>query len=183
MLPTNRLDASAQSGQPNVAPEGDAAPDATVLLELRKDLAAIVAEFAKVVEQRAAEAKAAAAAGMERALLETRLTIRSHPVAAAAVALLLGAGLALAVLPALRPSRKARRLPDWSLPAIPAAYLQTARDLPHAISGSTAMASMASAFERLVEQISTIDPKASLTPALEKAGSWLTGLRTAAGGR
>lgn len=179
MLTPNRTDAFAQDAQSNEGGPDHAAPDHSVLLELRKDLAAVVADLTKIVEHRAAQAKAGAEAGIDTA----STMIRSHPVASVAVAVLLGAGVAVAVLPSSRPSRRTLRAHDWALPAMPAAFAQTVRDLPSSVANSSTLASLASAFERVVEHIATVDPKSSLTPALQKAGSWLTELRGAMGAR
>ncbi len=176
MLPSNRTDAFAQDAQSNEGGPDHAAPDHSVLLELRKDLAAVVADLTKIVEHRAAQAKAGAEAGIDTA----STMIRSHPVASVAVAVLLGAGVAVAVLPSSR--RRTLQPRDWSLPAMPA-FVQTVRDLPSSVASSSTLASLASAFERVVEHIATVDPKSSLTPALQKAGSWLTELRGAMSAR
>ena len=179
MLPSNRTDASAKEAQYNEGGPDHSAPDPSVLVELRKDLAAIVADLTKVVEHRAAQAKAGAAGGIDAAAS----MIRSHPVASVAVAVLLGAGVAVAILPSSRPSRRSSLARDWALPAMPAAFVQTVRDLPSSVASSSTLSSLASAFERVVEHIATVDPKSSLTPALEKAGVWLNGFRATMGAK
>ena len=174
MLPSNRIDAFAQEAQTSEGGPGQAPPDHSVLQELRTDLSAIVADLTKIVEHRAAQAKAGAADGISAA----SAMIRSHPVASVAVAALVGAGVAVLVLPLSHPARRTLRARDWSLPAMPAAFVQTVRDLPSSVAGSSTLSSLASAFERVVEHVATVDPKSSLTPALEKAGAWLSGLRS-----
>jgi len=178
MLPSNRADMLAQEAQASEGGPDHAPPDPIVLLELRRDLAAIVADLSKVVAQRVAQAKAGATDGFGAA----STMIRSHPVASVAAAALFGAGLAAVVLPSARPSRRAIHARDWPLPAMPA-FVQTVRDIPAALSGSPAFSSLASAFERVVGHIATVDPKSSLTPALEKAGAWLSTLRTTMGAK
>ena len=48
-----------------------------------------------------------------------------------------------------------------------------------ASSGSSVLA----AFERLADSVSSIDPKSSLVPALEKAANWFNSLRGSAKGK
>ena len=158
-------------------------PDQAVLAELRKDLGVIVADLAKVVEERVAQAKAAAIEGMDQGLEAARSTIRTHPVSAIAVAALLGAGLAVALTSAAQPTRDASRLATWSPPTSRDEFMQRARSMQSSVSQSSTLSSLVSAFERVVESVSTIDPKSSLTPALEKAGTWLSGLRATMGGK
>jgi len=178
MLPPNRIDTMAPLSQSFEDAPDHAPPDPTVLLELRKDLAAVVADLSRIVAQRAAQAKAGATDGIDAA----NTMIRSHPVASVAAAALLGAGLAAVVLPSARPPRRALRARDWPLPTMPA-FVQTERDLPSSVAGSSTFSSLASAFERVVEHIATVDPKSSLTPALEKAGTWLSTLRSTMGAK
>jgi len=179
MLPSNRAEALAQEVQTSEGGSDHAPADPTVLLELRRDLAAIVGDLSRVVAQRAAQAKAGATDGIGA----VSTMIRSHPVSSVAAAALLGAGVAAVVLPSSRPSRHTLHARDWSLPTMPAAFLQTIRDLPSAVSGSSTLSSLASALERVVEHIATVDPKSSLTPALEKAGTWLSTLRSTMGAK
>ena len=175
MLPSNRTDALAQEAKSNEGGPDHVAPDQSVLMELRKDLAAIVTDLAKVVEHRSAQARAGTAGGIDAA----SMLIRSHPVASVAVAVVLGAGVAVTVLP----PRRTLRASDWPLPGMPAAFVQTIRDLPSSVASSSTLSSLASAFERVVEQIAAVDPKSSLTPALERAGTWFNGLRTSMGAK
>jgi ElaB/YqjD/DUF883 family membrane-anchored ribosome-binding protein len=154
-------------------------PDHDVLMELRKDLAAVVAELTTVVERRAAEAEVMAG----RAIEGTSQIIRLHPVAAVAIAMLVGAGIAQIVVPSRRPAHSSMHLPAWTAPAMPAAWMQSARDFPASVARSSAFASLASILERVVEQISTLDPKSQLSPALDKAGHWLNGLRGTVGAK
>ena len=179
MLPSNRTDALAQEAQSNEGGPDHVAPDQSVLMELRKDLAAIVTDLAKVIEHRSAQARAGTAGGIDAA----SAMIRSHPAASVGLAVLLGAAVAAAILPSSRPSRRTLRARDWSQTSMPAAFVQTVRDLPSSVSNSTTLSSLAGAFERVVEQIAAVDPKSSLTPALERAGTWFNGLRTSMGAK
>ncbi len=154
-------------------------PDNDVLMELHRDLAAVVAELTKVVERRAAEAEAVA----QRTLENTSQIIRLYPVAAIAVAMLLGAGVARFAMPTRHPTRQAMHLPAWPLPAPPAAWMQSARDLPASAAGSSPFASLASILERVVSEVATLDPKAQLSPMLDRAGAWLSGLKATVGGK
>jgi ElaB/YqjD/DUF883 family membrane-anchored ribosome-binding protein len=175
----NRLDAVNDTDPSLGGAPQDESQDRDVLAELRGDLAAIVADLTKVVEARSAQAKVVADQGLEAA----RDTIRTHPVMAIAVAALLGAGVAIALTSAPRRSRAASRISDWIPPVPRAAVMHMADGMQHAAVQSSTLSSLASAFERMVEQLSTIDPKSSLTPALEKAGSWLNSVRSAMGGK
>ena len=179
MQTPNRLDAvNATDPSLGSAPGGES-QDHDVLAELRRDLGAIVADLTKVVEVRSAQAKAAADQGLDAA----RDTIRTHPIAAIAVATLLGAGVAIAFSSPPRTTRSPSRLSDWAPPTSRAELMHRAEGVQRSASQSSTLSSLASAFERVVEQVSTIDPKSSLTPALQKAGDWLGSLRAAIGGK
>ncbi len=154
-----------------------------VLAELRKDLAVIVGDLKSVVERRTAEAGQIGIAATNAVAKEARQVIRSHPIASIGIAVLFGVGIATLIVPSRRTSRYPHGMPAWSLPQMPAALIQTARDFPASVSRSNTFSSLASALERVVEQASTLDPKAQLSPALEKAGTWLNGLRTSLGGK
>jgi ElaB/YqjD/DUF883 family membrane-anchored ribosome-binding protein len=176
----NRFDTLSFSNPgPQPSPNDREAADGDVLAELRKDVAAIVGDLKTIVERRAAEAGQTVylAAG------ETREVIRSHPLAAIGVAILLGAGLARLIVPA-RQARSPYAMPAWaSLQQMPAHLMQTTREFPASVAHSNTFASLASTLERVVEQISTLDPKSQLSPALEKAGALWNGLRTSLGGK
>lgn len=179
-MPTpNRLDAmNATDPSLGSARDGDGQHRA-VLEELRRDLGVIVAEVTKVAEERSAQAKVLADEGLEAA----RDTIRTHPMAAVAMATLLGAGIAIVLTSAPRASRATSRLASWAPPTSRAELMHMTDGMQKSVAQSSTLSSVASAFERLVEQISTIDPKSSLSPALEKAGAWLNSLRTSMGGK
>ncbi len=179
MQTPDRLDAvNATDPSLGNAREGES-QDRDVLVELRRDLSVIVAELTKVVEERSAQAKAVADQGLDAA----RETIRTHPIAAIAVATLLGAGVAVALTSVPRTTRAPSRFADWAPATSRAELVHMAEGMQRSVSQSSTLASLASAFERVVEQISTIDPKSSLTPALEKAGTWLNTLRASVGGK
>jgi ElaB/YqjD/DUF883 family membrane-anchored ribosome-binding protein len=151
--------------------------------ELRRELAMITSNVSIIIETRAAQAKQMATEAAEAGLQTTRETIRDYPVASIAVATILGAALAIALTPATRRPSLTARLGHY-VPEVTRADLNDMvrhfqRSASHALHGS----SLSSAFERVVDSVSSIDPKSSLTPALEKAGAWLSSLRTAMGGK
>jgi ElaB/YqjD/DUF883 family membrane-anchored ribosome-binding protein len=145
---------------------------------LRQDLAAVVGDLKKVVEARTAQATATAKAGVEQGLDAARDTIRSHPVTAVTVALLVGAALAIAIIPARRPPTTRQRLAEW-VPATGAQVTQFAHGVQDRVRSSGTMASLGSALERVIESVSSIDPKTSLAPALKQAGTWFSSLKSA----
>ena len=153
---------------------------AAKLAELRADLAALVADVKRVAEARASQVKDAAIDGAEAGVDFARDTIRSHPIPAIAIAAVVGAAIAVALTPALHRSRTAR-LADWA-PHITRANLgEMAQGLQR--SASSTGSSLLSAFERVVDSVSTIDPKSSLTPTLEKAAAWLSSFRGTVSGK
>jgi hypothetical protein len=152
--------------------------DAT-LAELRTDLASLVADVKQVVEARAARAKDAAEIGLDAA----RGTIRSYPVASLAVATLVGAAAAIALTSGSRQSRQTTRVGDWAQGIARADLQEMFGNLNRSATRMTTGTPLISAFERVVDTVSSMDPKASLTPALEKAGAWLSSLRGSIAGK
>lgn len=149
------------------------------LAEVRADLVTLVADVKRVVEARASQVKDAAIDGAEAGVDFARDTIRSHPIPAIAIAAVVGAAIAVALTPAVQKPRS--RLPDWA-PDITRTNLgEMAQGLQR--SASSTGSSLLSAFERVVDSVSTIDPKSSLTPTLEKAGAWLSSLRATMSGK
>ena len=148
-------------------------PDAT-LAELRKDLASLVADVKLVVEERAAAAKNAADMGLDAA----RDTIRTYPVSSMAIATLVGVAAAVALTAGTRrPRSLSARIGEWA-PGITRSDLQEmASNLQRSASRITPGVPLMSAFERVVDTVTSMDPKATLTPALEKAGVWFNALR------
>ena len=149
------------------------------LAEVRSDLAALVAEVKRVAEARASQVKDAAIDGAEASVDFARDTIRSHPIPAIAIAAVVGAAIAVALTPAVQKPRS--RLADWA-PDITRTNLgEMAQGIQR--SASSTGSSLLSAFERVVNSVSTIDPKSSLTPTLEKAAAWLNSLRGTMSGK
>lgn len=153
---------------------------AAQLAEVKADLAALVADVKKVVEARASQVKHATIEGAETGAEFARDKIRAHPIPAIAIAAIVGAAIAVALTPAPHRSRTAR-LGDWSPDITRASLGDMAQGLPR--SASSNGASLLSAFERVVDSVSTIDPKSSLTPTLEKAGAWLNSMRAFVSGK
>lgn len=162
----------------------DGADDAddhdAMIAALRVDLANVVADLKKIVEARASHAKDIAIEGAADGLDFARDTIRAHPMAAIAVTAALGAALAVALTSTPRRALGAR-VADW-IPDVRRADLEgMTRGLQR--SASSTGSSLLSAFERVVDSVSTIDPKSSLTPTLEKAAVWLSSLRGSTSGK
>jgi len=175
----NRLEAVTELDPALGAAREGESPDRDVLAELRRDLSVIVAELTKVVEERSAQAKLAA----DQGLVAARGTIRTHPIASITVAALLGAGVAIAFASVPRSPRTASRLADWAPPTLRAELMRLAEGMQKSASQSSTLSSLASAFERVVENVSAFDSKTSLAPALEKAGTWLSSMRASMGGK
>jgi ElaB/YqjD/DUF883 family membrane-anchored ribosome-binding protein len=151
--------------------------------DLRRELAMIASDVGAIIETRAAQAKQLATDAAEASLESTRETIREYPVSSIAVATVLGAVIAIALTsPPRRPSLAARighYVPEVTRADLNDMARQLQRSASHAVHGS----SLSSAFERVVDSVSSIDPKSSLTPALEKAGAWLSSMRASIGGK
>jgi hypothetical protein len=164
------------------AKKGNANDRSAEYAELRRELSMIASNVGIIIETRAAEAKRMASDAAEAGLDSTRATIREYPVASIAVATILGAAIAISLSPPRRPSFAARMgnyMPEVSRADLNDMASQLQRSASHAVRGS----SLSSAFERVVDSVSSIDPKSSLTPALEKAGAWLSSLRSSMGGK
>jgi ElaB/YqjD/DUF883 family membrane-anchored ribosome-binding protein len=155
--------------------------------ELRRELAAIAGDVKSIVETRAAQVQQLATDTAEAGLDATRETIRDYPVTSIAVAAILGAALAIALTPAPRRPSLAARIGNFGSHYVPdvtrADLNDMARHLQRSASQAVQGSPLAAAFERVVDSVSSIDPKSSLTPALEKAGAWLSSLRASMGGK
>ncbi len=162
---------------------GDEHERARLLAELRGDLAALVGDVSRIVETRAAAARDATVEGAERGLAATRDTIRAYPVAALATALIAGAALAVILTPAAPRSSARARLDAWTPDLHRADFDKLAKRLSRAVSQAAPGPSLTSAFERVVESMSSLDAKSSLAPAIEKAGAWLSSMRASIGGK
>jgi ElaB/YqjD/DUF883 family membrane-anchored ribosome-binding protein len=168
----------------SVAAPVSSSPDATAeLVVLRQDLASLVADVARLVEARATQAKAFAVQNVEAGLDATRSTIRAYPVTSIAVATVIGAAVAIMITSQpRRPNLYARLghiVPNVTRSDLAEMVHHLQRSASTAVQGS----GLASAFERVVDSVSSIDARSSLTPALEKAGAWLSSLRTSVVGK
>jgi ElaB/YqjD/DUF883 family membrane-anchored ribosome-binding protein len=162
---------SVQSGRKDAGanPPSDS-PDDQSLAELRKSIAAIAHDLAKVAEVRSRAAKKQAQAGAE-ALSDN---IRHQPALAMAVATAAGALLAIVAVPSSRRRAPASR---W----VTRADLYDFADSIHRSAARAANSvPLASSLERVVDAVSKVEPNASLTSAIEKAGTWIQKLRSAA---
>jgi hypothetical protein len=163
----------------SVAAPVSSSPDVTAeLVVLRQDLALLVADVARLVEARAIQAKAFAVENVEAGLDATRSTIRAYPVTSIAVATVIGAAVAIMITSQPRRPNLSARLghivPNVTRPDLAEMVHHLQRSASTAVQGS----GLASAFERVVDSVSSIDARSSLAPALEKAGAWLSSLRT-----
>jgi hypothetical protein len=158
--------------------------DATAdLVVLRQDLALLVGDVARLVEARAAQAKACATDSVTAGLDASRSTIRAYPVTSIAVATVIGAAVAIMITSQPRRPNLSARL-GHMVPDITRADLgEMVHHLQRSASTAAHGSGLASAFERVVDSVSSIDAKSSLTPALEKAGAWLSSLRTSVVGK
>jgi ElaB/YqjD/DUF883 family membrane-anchored ribosome-binding protein len=159
------------------------ASDEWTLDQLRESVAGIASDLKKVVEARAHAAQENAQEGV-RVL---RKNIRKQPAAAMAIAA--GAGAVLAVLLVPRfgrrpvPSRWQTWMPTMpsSMPSVTRADLYDFADRMQRSAVRTANSiPLTATLERLVDAVSKVEPNASLTAAVEKAGTWFQKLRSAA---
>jgi ElaB/YqjD/DUF883 family membrane-anchored ribosome-binding protein len=158
------------------------------LEELRRDLAAIVTDTKAIVSARVTTATTSLASATGDGVACARDAIQKNPLAAVAIATLVGAGLAIALTPTARSSSRSMRVPHWVPQSLSSAHLQEIaanlqRSASHAMNGAMhgglTRPSIASALERVVDSVSSIDPKTSLAPALEKASAWMSSIRAA----
>jgi ElaB/YqjD/DUF883 family membrane-anchored ribosome-binding protein len=164
---------------PNSSYGAEAEAHETTLAELRNDLAEVTADVRRVIDARTKRAQQAASAGIDMA----RDTIKANPVASMMVATAVGAAVALLIVPAPHAAPRLRNIREWA-PHVTRADLQEMMgQLQATASNATAGTPLLSIFERVVDSVSSIDPKTTLTPALEKAGAWLSSFRTSVLGK
>jgi ElaB/YqjD/DUF883 family membrane-anchored ribosome-binding protein len=185
LMQTPRLADQINSIHPSIRSPQDHMLD---LEELRRDLAAIVADTKIIVTSRMNTAAATISTATEGGVVCTRTAIEKNPLAAVAIATLVGAGLAIALTPRARSSSRSSRMAQWVPQSLSSAHLQeiagnlqrsTSNAMNGAIHGGLTGPSIASALERVVDSVSSIDPKTSLAPALEKASAWMSTIRAA----
>jgi ElaB/YqjD/DUF883 family membrane-anchored ribosome-binding protein len=159
--------------------DAHSASEEWTLDHLRESVADIAKDLKKVVDARAAAARENAQEGVKT----LRKSIRKQPAAAMAIAA--GAGAVLAVL--LVPRFGRRPVPSrWQawMPAMPSVTRADLYDLADSMQRSAMRAAnsvpLTSSLERLVDAVSKVEPNASLTSAIEKAGTWFQKMRSAA---
>ena len=139
--------------------------------ELRSELATVATEFARLVEDKASQAKDYAMHGASEGIDTTRELIRAQPVAAIVVAAIAGATLALLMTPKkTRTSRLMDR--DWSVDNTKSELNKMLKKMKRSLP-DTNRASLASSFERMMDSVANVDPKATLVPMWEKLGPLL----------
>jgi ElaB/YqjD/DUF883 family membrane-anchored ribosome-binding protein len=151
----------------------DAGPHDATIAELRNDLAALFDDVKRVVDARAARVQETADVGLDFA----RETIKSHPVASLAFATVVGAAAAILLVPASRPTSNLSKIRDWAPQLTRADVQEMIGSIQQTASRAAAGTPLLSVFERVVDSVSSIDPKSTLTPTLEKAGAWLNSMR------
>jgi len=150
--------------------------------ELRDSVASIAADLKKVVEARSQSAKEQAQDGVKA----LRRGIRGQPALAMAIATAAGAVLAVIAVPRIGRRAPASRWDAWmpSMPSMPSITRADLYDFAHNMQSSALRAAnsipLTSSLERLVDAVSKVEPNASLTSAIEKAGSWFQKMRTGA---
>lgn len=154
--------------------EGTKNPDASTIAELRKSVSAIGDELSAVVDRRSRALKEGTQAGAN----SLRRTIRRQPVVAIGVATLAGALLALLVVPRGSRGRAASRWDGWVPHVSRAELYEVADSLQRSVARAANAAPFASSFERLVDSLTKIEPKESLSETIQKAGSWLQRMRS-----
>ncbi len=147
--------------------------------ELKAELAAVATEFARIVEDKAIQTKDFAVRETAEGLEGARGFIRAQPLAALAIATILGATLAIILVP--KPSRSRGLLNrdwgrDWGLDSARAELSHTLDRLKSSMP-DTSRGSLMSSFERVMDSVANIDPKASLMPAWEKLAPYVQSLK------
>ncbi len=151
-------------------------PDDQSLAELRKSVAAIADELAKIAEVRSRAAKEQAQAGTKA----LRSSIRRQPALAMAVATAAGALLAIIAVPGSRRRTPASRWDGWTPSVSRADLYDFADSICRSAVRSANSVPLASSLERMLDAVSKVEPNASRTSAIEKARTWIQKLRTGA---
>jgi ElaB/YqjD/DUF883 family membrane-anchored ribosome-binding protein len=153
--------------------------DPSTLDELRSSVASIADDLKKVVEARGQAAKEQAQDGVKA----LRKGIRRQPALAMAIATGVGAVLAVIAVPRFGRRAPVSRWDAW-MPSMPTVTRADLYDFVHHIQNSALRPAnsvpLTSSLERLVDAVSKVEPSASLTSAIEKAGTWIQKLRTGA---
>jgi ElaB/YqjD/DUF883 family membrane-anchored ribosome-binding protein len=161
-----------------VRKDAPSASDEWTLDDLRESVAGIAKDLKKVVDARAEAARENA----KQSVTTLRKSIRKQPAAAMAIAAGAGALLAVVLVP-----RFGRRSPSrWQawMPAMPSVTRADLYDFADSMQRSAMRAAnsvpLTTSLERLIDALAKVEPNASLTSAIEKAGSWLQKMRSAA---
>ena len=165
-----------------VRKDAHSASDEWTLDQLRDSVAGIASDLKKVVDARAQAAQEQAQDGVKA----LRKGIRKQPAAAMAIAAGTGAVLAVLLVPRFGRRPAPSRWQTWvpSMPAMPSVTRADLYDFADNMHRSAMRAAhsvpFTSSLERLVDAVSKVEPNASLTSAIEKAGNWFQNLRSAA---
>jgi len=161
-----------------VRKDAHSASEEWTLDHLRESVSDIAKDLKKVVDARAEAARDNAQEGVK----SLRKSIRKQPAAAMAIAA--GAGAVLAVLLVPRFGRRSvSRWHGW-VPNMPSVTRADLYDLADSMQRSAMRAAnsvpLTSSLERLMDAVAKVEPNASLTSAIEKAGTWWQKMRSAA---
>jgi ElaB/YqjD/DUF883 family membrane-anchored ribosome-binding protein len=162
-----------------VRKDAHSASDEWTLDQLRDSVAGIASDLKKVVDARSQAAQENAQEGVK----VLRKSIRKQPAAAMAIAAGAGAVLAVLLVPRFGRRPAPSRWQTW-MPAMPSLTRADLYDFADNMQRSAMRAAnsvpLTSSLERLVDAVSKVEPNASLTAAVEKAGTWFQKLRSAA---
>ncbi len=168
---------------PQTGLRGDSIDDETEFAALRAELAEVVAQLQAVVADRAGRAAAAAAQGTERALEGLRDGVRSNPMLAVGIAVVIGAAIAVVFVPRgmLTGRSPVVRPGDWSLENLSNRASTTQAEIERLARSAYAQVPRASSllpsFERMIDSLASLDSNGSLAPAIQKGVHWLSSLR------
>jgi ElaB/YqjD/DUF883 family membrane-anchored ribosome-binding protein len=153
--------------------------DEWTLEEMRERVAVIADDLKKVVAARSEAAKETAQDGVKA----LRKGIRQQPALAMGLATVAGAVLAVIAVPRFGRRARPSRWDAW-MPAMPSVTRADLYDFANTMQHSAMRAAnsvpLTSSLERLVDAVSKVEPSASLTSAIEKAGGWFQKLRSGA---
>lgn len=150
-------------------------PSGSTLGELRAQVESIAAEFAEIAKKRAEDISDQAGAGISE--LKTR--IKRNPTLSMGIAAGAGALIGFALVP-----RRAQRRSGWTqwTPVSRADLYEMADDLQHSIrrAASASAVPITNSLERVVNAVSSVDPKTTIAPAIDTARKWLSDIRSSA---
>lgn len=143
---------------------------------LRQEVEAIAESLQAVAEQRARWLKNQTDAG----LVTVRQQIRRHPGPALGIAMAAGALLAVALVPRAAATRRSSSWGYGSLPVTRADLEDLADSVQRSVARAVRAAGppVASSLNSVVDAVTSIDPKGSITPLVEKVMAWVDRTRT-----